>query len=401
MRILNLDRTQYSVAEYWQYCLMGIAVLLTLFYQTYFTLASNVAGIMWGFIIDVLLFFSIISFIKTHTLNSISRFYIKLIPYFLIVGILSGITLTNNIIGFILCQDLRFVLLFAAGCCFAHSKRGMVFFHQLMIWVGLIAIIMGLYALLTFNFSIEVIEGREDSWTLSYFLWWASAGCFAYWGLYALLCRKNFKLGIGVLLIYFVLGVLFLKRSAFLNGIIIIILYFLLQKNKSKTIKKLLVLSMIFFTLTKVFLPSLFDNVFSLLFSRFADDNTLAEQDRNVEMTNYFNAANVFQLLFGNGIGHYASALSIRNSEGILNALHVGYANIIYKGGVLYALFYVKLYTKILPKIAKKNLPQYKVICVGVAISALISLVYEGSWTYTILPFCISAPMFYAANDID
>lgn len=329
-----------------------------------------------------------------HRRSAYVNSFLILIVYFCILGLSRG-NLSNFTIAVV--QDLRYVMYFLMGAIFAQEDRYMGYFHSIMKTIGVIAIILGVYAIMTFQFG--TIATRESTWSDNYFLWWASASSFAYLGAYALVAKKDRLIGLGTFAVFFVLGMLFLKRSALVDVIVIIILSVVVQS--SKPIRNLI------FTLTGVvfFLiilqriaPEYFVLTEDALTSRFDNIESVAEVDRNVEAQLYFLRASLADIIFGYGIFNYPDIFTPGEPK---NALHLGWANLFFKGGVIYVFWYLWLYSGVVRNLfrVRKSSELFRV-CFVVALSCLISMGFEGSWTYTILPFCISAPIFYSARKI-
>ena len=126
----------------------------------------------------------------------------------------------------------------------------------------------------------------------------------------------------------------------------------------------------------------------------------LAENEgdsRNEEADYYMEQASTIQLIFGNGIGHYVID---KRDDSVLNSIHIGWANILYKGGIIYALFYVAILLQVIRFCFNaRKLNPYQKTCLGVTLSYFFSFLYGGCWTYTLVPVCISAPMFYLLSN--
>lgn len=350
----------------------------------------------------------LVFFFKRHNqhLSWLVVFFTVVVVYMLILGFTTGNLWSNKTMFMMtVSQDLRYVTLFLLGGIYSTSERYMDYFHCLMKNIAVITIIMGcLSVMLIASTGSLISRGSEDS-GLSYHLWWASAVGFAYCGIYSFLTeKKNRKIWLFAFLVYFIIGMSFLKRSCFLNCIIIVLLSLYLSvknKNGKKTILNVIALGIIGF-LVLLFIPSLNEIVFGALFDRFTETSSDIENfDRLIEWQVFLEQSSKEKLYTGYGIGNYPfyDRYGLGLEPTYLNALHLGYSNIIFKGGVLYAVFYIVLYITIFTNWFKiKKYSTRYLLCFGVSISALISLFYEGSWTYTIIPFCISAPIFYAAS---
>lgn len=351
-------------------------------------------------------FLGILIYFLNFPTNKYTKWLLFLLMYFLFVGISYG-NFNPNFRGgdfmWIVTQDLRYVMYFLMGSVFA-QQRYMPLFHKIMQFLGISSIFAAIISLVLFDFDISMISGRSSGWNISYFLWWLSASCYSYWGYYGIVMKKEKFLSYGVLLSYFLLGVLFLKRSAFINVFLVVLIgYVLANRNFIKSsirISSLLMFVFVFVVLLNQLFNSNTDIIFKLLFSRFSLIDNIEDIDRIIEWKAYFENSSIRQLLLGNGIGYYPY-LEISNNVFLdkVNSLHIGLFNILFKGGILYLIFYSLLYMKVFQSMFNsRSLGKYEMVCLGVAISAFISLFYEGSWTYTIEPFCISAPIFYIAQ---
>lgn len=391
-----LSKQDYSALK-----LINFSVLLCVIHQTFHTILPKYIAVGLSILILVFGYSGSLMFIFRHKMPRMSRYFSYMIIYFLIVGLFYGTFFNKAFLLTSIDQDLRFVMFFMAGSVFAYSHSSMKYFHQLMKILAVISIGFAIFALIVFNFSFDIIASRQQDWNLPYYLWWTSASCFAYWGYYSLFHKKERVLGFSVLFVYFFLGLLFLKRSAIINVVLIFLIFNILNRRRFiNNFFIIIFLSLSTFAILNTLLPSTFDKIFSLLLDRFNEVDKFTDFDRYVESNLYFSEASIWQIIFGNGIGHYYTISDpLLRNRGLLNALHLGYANIVYKGGFLYILFYIILYYKIFQRATTRILSRYELVTLGVSLSALLSFSFEGSWTYTILPFCISAPIFYIATE--
>lgn len=397
--MLGLNKSYYSDSEYSAYRLMTLGIILALIHQTW---QSDLPGaIQLGLSLMVLcVCVTAISKIqKIYTLPEPVNVWKKLIIYFLIVGILHFGGIDLNIFSWAITQDLRYCVLLLAGGCFAISYKSMSYFHYIMKILALLSIFAGIYSFLHLDLSIASVETRTNTWSLSYLLWWVPGSCFLYWGYYVLIIKKDKIWGYAVLFFYTMLGVLFLKRGTVVDvAIIFAVAIFLSKGNKGFPLMKILIALVVILGVMYMFVPGIFNSVWNMMFARFDDISDVEGMDRSIELKAFFEQAPVFSLIFGNGIGHYFSITGTGIIDRMVNALHSGWANIIYKGGIVYVIFYIYLYRAIFKKIISNSLSDYEKVCLGVAISHLVSLIYGGSWTYTITPFGIAAPLFFIAS---
>lgn len=325
--------------------------------------------------------------------------------YFLTLGVIYGNILKPNNLTILLNQDLRYLMHFTIGIIFA-STAFLGSYHRLMKYLGIISIVFALISLITFNPSDIIIETRGNTWTLSYYLWWSSAGCFAYWSAYTIITNKEKILGYGVLLSYFILGVIFLKRSVVINTVFIVLISLLFRtKSAGNSFSRLIGIVFIvftgFFLVIQISSLDFFGNLLDSLFSRFSAMSDISDIDRVQEWKTYRTGASIWELIFGSGAGNYPilhiSYGSV--SSWRLNAMHIGLANLIFKGGVIYVAFYAYLYLKVFRRILhSRYFPPYLDVCICVALANLLSLFYEGSWTYSTELIGYVTPLIIAAT---
>lgn len=396
---------QYSSIENLFFKVTKWALLLGLFYpivnngSTITNLISLLCTLLS--ITAIVLYYSISNRPKLSTLTC---FYIFVVLYMLIIGVVGG-GFSGGRTHFMktMSQDVRYVSLFWLGGLYALSDKYMVYFHKIMLLLARISVVLGLVALaMLIQRGVFIARGVEET-DVIYHLWWALICCSVYSGYYALINRSKQRVFLFVLLLYFVLGMAFLKRSCFVDVIIIVVFALFLLSRQGRLGKGFGMMAFVGFIVMLVifFFPTIFDDVFSSLFSRFSDTAEDVDSfDRLVEWRVFQDNTTLRDRLFGKGVGAFLIYERYGKGEAsVLNALHLGYANIIYKGGILYALFYIILYIKVIVNwFRNRKKTSFYLVCFGVAISSLISLFFEGSWTYTIQPFCISAPIFYAAT---
>lgn len=405
LSFLKIDRSLFCENDIKAFKSIFIALLIALYQQTFQDPESSsyITLALWG----LFHFFCLrgcILYYRQHSFDEISKYYYLLIIYFIIVGISYFDFFSKQNIALVLHQDLKYTLLFLTGTIFAQSKKNMTYFHFVMRILAILAIIMGIWALTHRSLSFTSDIARPYAgWNQNYYFWWVSGSCLFYWGYYALIIKKEKFLGYGVMLTYLILGLMFLKRSSIVHVGGMLMIYLLISKsNKVKTaFSVLFAIAMCYIVFRLAFADS-YNVLWDLLMDRFNAVDNYAEFDRNLERDDYFQSADIKQLIFGNGIGHYHHHyIETMDWDRYFNGLHLGYANIWYKGGFVYCLFYLALYKRIYTKWKKGNLTSFDYVCMGVSASSLLSLFFEGSWTYTIDPFCIAAPIFYAANNHD
>lgn len=395
-----MHKSVNSFSNNTSYKCVFIGVILVLIHQTYQTLMPN--GIASAISILAVVFCSLgcFTYFTRHNLSGYTRWFLFLIMYFTAIGILYGSLFSKEYLATAINQDFRYVFLFLSGGIFADSYANMLSYHKIMKIVGYISIGLGVFAVANFDMSIESLSIRTGGWSLNYFMWWASSSCFMYLGNYALYMKKDRILGFSVVFVYFLLGLLFLKRSSILTVAIMAMIYLLFKSGKRfKSIFNIGLICILAIGMIFAFFPGVANTMFELLFSRFREIGNIGEFDRVIESLAYYQEASIFQIIFGNGIGHYHLLSNPLFSErGILNSLHLGYNDVVYKGGVFYAIFYISIFFNLLGKARRRNLINFDRMCIATSLTFLATFFYEGSWTYTVLPFCVSAPLFYIVN---
>ena len=367
-------------------------VLISLICQTYNnTFAPVIVKVMAGVSIMFGLFGVLYYFFTSKPLSP-TKSVLLMMLYLLLVGIINGVIMTWGVLD----SDIRSVLFIICAAILGSSPNGMRYFHNLMKILGVLSIIWGVLGVLSFFGGGYSIETREGTWTLSYFYWWASCATFCYWGYYSLLEGKDRLIGYGVLLAYFVLGMLFLKRAALINVVVLMFVYVIINKKHRLSNTLILISSLIVIILVlQHYFPNMYYSIEAALTNRFQSIQDTGDVDRTREASMYLKRASYLQILFGNGVGHHVPA-PLWEGDTILS-LHIGWYNFIFKGGVPYFFFLLILFVKIIFNyINKKYCTKQMLVCFGVSVSFLISLFYEGGWGNTIITFCVYTPIFYA-----
>jgi hypothetical protein len=237
---------------------------------------------------------------------------------------------------------------------------------------------------------------------MPYYLWWLPSAVFAYNFAYTRMTGKNKIAGYGSFFAYLILGLLFLKRVAFINCAFLFFLSLIFNPTqKTIPLKKIVFVSvMVIIAIVSVFF--LFDiindtaiyeygkNIFENLFNRFEKDS-FTSYDRAEEAIIVFNDSSSLEKIFGYGLGSYA----VVNGH-LYPTLHTGLFNYLYKGGVFYLGFWIYLFIQfIILFFKRKKLSKYSLACLMVAFSAILSSFYEFGFTHTIMPIGYATPIAY------
>lgn len=380
--------------------LFYISVILGVVYHFQAVLPTRLSHIIVSLSI-ISGYFGILLHIHSNVkhLNRLIFYWLLLVMYMFIIGFInSGFHYTTII--YLVTQDIRYVMYFTIGLIYA-DKLFLRYYNKMIIFLGAVSILFAILALMNLNLKINLIATRQGIWTISYYYWWLSCSIFAYIFPYTVITGKHRLIGYGTLASYFILGLIFQKRSALINVIFIILITILLNPNKNSKSKYLNILNrLIFLFITSIFVIAVINicvpndsYVGMLLLSlldRFQDVDNV---DRLQEVDEYFRAVSPLSYVLGQGIGNYIT------TNRTLNALHIGFYNTIYRGGILYLLFYFSIFIKAIKAfINRHKLSSQGLICLCTTLSAFLSMAYEFAWGYTIVVFGYATSMAYIYN---
>ena len=165
-----------------------------------------------------------------------------------------------------------------------------------------------------------------------------------------------------------------------------------LSDNFSKKLKTFSVVGIIFLILI-VFFGQYLD---SLGFRFMSDIKDFESFDRKTEIDVFLDKVSLSQLLTGFGANNYLKMYYIGEQDNAVRALHVGFYNLIYKGGVPYVLFTLYLSYQILT--LKKYVNDNPEIKIGfiIGIYFILSYSFENSWSYMPYHFFKLLPIYRA-----
>ncbi|MHC1682807.1 MAG: hypothetical protein AB6733_07655 [Clostridiaceae bacterium] len=301
-------------------------------------------------------------------------------------------------------QDLLFFLYATVPICFIDKNRHNVF-NKIMYIFSYIGVLFGIFGLINFDYS--GILSRTDVWTISYYCWWVSGISVFYCFFNSYITGEKKFIAYLNVIVYFALGILFLKRSAFLNLVLIVLFMISRTKkaNHSKHIKiipiVLIIVISICFLLFREEIVKNVSSIFGDIFSRFNDIFDPNVNDRSQEWNSYLKAASIKDILLGNGMGNY---INVTLPSGFIlkcNAIHIGWLNLIYKGGVVLLSFYIYLVFKTFRSIKNNLLKNNAPIYFSLACFYFIWMIYEGSWSYIMLVTQLFYAIYYLNNNTE
>ena len=320
-------------------------------------------------------------------------FWSLVLVYMFVAGITSASTWPEHLYAFVR-LDLATIVFISMGLIFAdecfNEYREKIF--KFIILCALIAGIVSLLQVVRGDISLTDRYATISENSRSYVLWGMLCNIFAYSG-YSAIFSKEWRIPkIAIVTLYGILGLFFQKRSIIVNVLMIVIvgIYFYNKKDdlhisNSKKFKRTIYIICIFIAAAVLLvrlnpnIQTLFDNTFSRITSAKLDN-----YDRSREANRFLNQSGLFRTILGYGIGHYYV-----DRYGLHGMLHIGYYNILYKGGILYAAFWFYVLIKTVSACRQlKRLNGYSVTCLCITLSVFVSLTFEFSWGETILPFC-------------
>ncbi len=285
-------------------------------------------------------------------------------------------------------HDYRYIV-FSILPFFFITNDIQVYYEKILKYSSWVALFFGIIAIIIVDKSFSSVASRDSTTSLSYFYWWLVTMLFPYWFLRFYYLGKD-KVGLFLLLINVVLSIFFLKRSGFLNTLLIMALAFITSKFNFRSLV-FIIISLVGFLGIIYFYLDLFE---LLLFRFFGEVDDLEDWDRNLEIKEFFDNVKNFELFTGFGVNNYLNMLYVGQTEEGVNSLHIGIYNIVYKGGLLYSIFMIYLAVKILSlfKYISQNIEIKIAFVIGVY--SMIGLFYEGGWSYLPSVFFIMLPIF-------
>ncbi len=332
-------------------------------------------------------------------------FFIFLICTSVLMIIIGSISLTIDV-GHRL-QDIGTLILFAAGIIFFNKSRW-EFLIKIFIFCAILSIIAGIYSLFFVNFSILLISERGlNTWQLPYYVWrllylWPIL-LFA-----AVFYRKKYSfIAITVFILNIILALSFLKRNIFFQMImfsaIVMIghfskkLFFIEKiKNSCTFIIKIILFLAILLIIINLFLPTEYQKINNLvdLTTKRIYTQDFFNFSRFNEIKGLFKDFNNFQIIFGKGIGQ-----SQNYNIGRHGGIHIGWGNLIFKGGMILFFYFSFSFLIILKKLFSKKIDGLTRVVISTIIWLFLAMLIDTVF-WEILPntFLFGACFFYSIN---
>jgi hypothetical protein len=336
-------------------------------------------------------YFGVTLFLLSHgnKVNKICYWWIVVCVYMFLLGLINPYGGTRSL--YILFKtDLRYCMYMMIGLCYA-TPQWFSMYRIVMKKLMILAAVFGIIALFLFDYNLNTILYRNNTWTMPYYLWWLPGSVFAFALSEGAFGKTNKKICYAALGAYLILGILFLKRATIVNVIFLYVLIFFAKVLKEHTNKKkllqffwiVIITCVLIFAVTKV--PTV-SNIANIIFDRFINSE-IDSYDRAAEAEMYFRGCGIMQIVTGTGMGITSHDYS---------SLHIGFYNNILKGGLVLFGFWFCIFIKSVASAIKiRRLDENQTLCLCVTISALLSFFYEMGWGPNIIAFGYAASIGY------
>ena len=331
-------------------------------------------------------------------------FWICLTVLMIIIGLL-----TETIYQGSYSKDLGTFILFAGGIIFS-NKLGLKFLIKILIFCAILAIIVGIYSLFFIDFNlISVYERSLNTWELPYFCW----RLLELWPILlfaAVFYKKKYSfISITVSILYIILGLSFLKRNIFFqmivfSAIVMIgifrkkIFYIEKIKNTCIFIIKIILFLTILLIIINLFLPNVYqkiNNLINLTIERIQDQD-FSNFNRFNEIKGMFKDFDIFQIIFGKGIGKTQNYLGFPIP---IYHIHIGWGNLIFKGGILLFFYFFLSFFVILKKLFSKKIDGITRVSISTMIYLFLAMLIDTIfWGISLITFLFGACFFYSIN---
>lgn len=328
-------------------------VLLTVQYVVSYY--AGEAGIFPRYVLYIFIFFPIINLLLVffYTRVKWSGYRLVFILYFLFM-VLNTLLQAQGKSGEILAN---FAIYSAILTAFYFSFVNISFLFDVFKLVALVGVAGFIYIMSTQSIDLEFAVGRGYTWTEMFYyasLFWAVIPAV----ILSFLYERKTLIMVSYWILAIILNLIFLKRFILVDSILLMLVILFINLNRDKKlisgykiyflIASLVGLSLYF---ASEFIVTLFDATNERVESS-TDD--VAGFDRFVEYRNYFEKeAAIIDLLIGKGFSSFHHGLGKE-----AYALHTGWANFIFKGGIIWFILILIPFFKMISLIGKfKNLP--------------------------------------------
>jgi hypothetical protein len=325
----------------------------------------------------------------SRSLKFIHSFWFNVVLWFLIVPFVFFESVENTFVEGMY-SDYKYIIYSFLPFIFV-TNTAHKYYQKVFYYVSVVAIISGFFAILFIdNTTIDVSD--RNSAQISYYLYWVVVCIYPYMFLQDFFSKKG-KKGYILLIINLVLSLYFLKRSGIVGTFYYSLTALLFSLEfKTRFFKYVFVF---FFFLLSIFI--IFPQRIDVIINRFDESaKDLNSYDRLSEVDEFFSVVSDLHFFTGFGANNYLEMIYIGLDDNAVRALHIGFYNLFYKGGIPYFLFTLFLLYKIIQ--LKKFINKDYEILIGFIIGVyfIISYSFENSWSYMPYHFFKLLPIYRA-----
>ncbi|MDA8769638.1 hypothetical protein N9M75_02150 [Schleiferiaceae bacterium] len=348
-------------------------VLLTV--QYVISYYAGEAGIFPRYVLYIFFTFPIINLVLIYFNTRVkwSMYRFVFIAYFFLIASNSVIQAQGEV-GEIVANFIMYSAILAA---FYFSFIGVSFLFDVFKLVALVGIVGFVYIMGTESIDLESAIRRGYTWTEMFY--YASL----YWAVIpAVILSFLYERKILIVVLYWIfaiiLNLIFLKRFILVDSILLLLVVLFINFNKDKKLISGFKLYFIMASLVGLslyfaseFIVTLFDATNERM--EFTTDD-VSGFDRFVEYRNYFEKeATIIDFFIGKGFSSFHKGLGKQ-----AYSLHTGWANFIFKGGVIWLILILIPFFKMILLIGK-----FKKLPVDIQFSVALLLIYVPRLFYT------------------
>lgn len=297
-------------------------------------------------------------------------------------------------------QDLRYVMYIAIGLIMGYSEDAYSFYTDFMYKICFVIIILSIISICTYDYNMLYITGRGRGylWSFHYYVYWCAETLVRFCFVRSVFTKEKRLEGIAIFSIFMIYSTLFVKRASLLNAVLLVFLCILGLKRENK-LNKIRVFSFVLLLIfgSVLIMYALFSRVpyFHQLVLRMMERMSVSISSggdgRLEEVQYYIQNASITEMIFGQGIGRY-----IYKEPRTINAIHVGFYDLFYRGGIPLFLFWVLIGVQAIKKwLGKKEISTETTINLVIIISVILEMGYGMSWTYSALPIGFATSIGY------
>lgn len=287
----------------------------------------------------------ILLIIKTRP--RLNYYRIIYIYFVFIIFIISFLYLYNDV-GTVIFSFTVYLALITAFFLNSFSLNNWMIVFKIL---AIIAIVSSIFLLIKEPINLEVALRRGYSWfKLFYFatLYWAVVP----FVILSFLTKRNRFISSAYWFLAIVINLIFLKRFIIVDsGLLLLTILLMEKKNKAKVILPLFIMGFLFIGIVFYFYGDKTQILLNATTSRISNTSeNLSSFDRLIEARNYFKTCKIYDYILGRGFASVQYGFG-----GAHFALHIGWFNFIFKGGILLLMLVLIPYLKLITLFRKRK----------------------------------------------